>query len=223
MLFQKKLKSFFKNELSRSGGFTLIEMIVAMGLFAIVMFIATGALLTLIAINRKAQAQQVVINNVNFVMESITRNARVGTDYACVQSFGGTWDTDYATPKDCLGGGDVFSFQPPKPVGALPGDPLPPIQVYKHIAINGSATPNSIGVCRLEAGLLCNTDIDFSPLTAPEITVDLLQFTVTGVNYPSQPLFRAIISGHAISNEVKNPHRVDFYIQSGGSQRVLNL
>jgi prepilin-type N-terminal cleavage/methylation domain-containing protein len=64
-------------------GFTLIEMMVSVALFAIVMLIGVGALLSLIDANRKAQAINSVMNNLNFAVESISRNLRVGTNYNC--------------------------------------------------------------------------------------------------------------------------------------------
>ena len=64
-------------------GFTLIEMIVSIFLFSVVMVVATGALVTILDANRKAQAEGSIMNNVNFTLESMTRSIRVGTAYRC--------------------------------------------------------------------------------------------------------------------------------------------
>jgi len=63
------MKNFSKN-IKTSRGFTLLEMIVAIGIFTIVMLMATSALVTIIGANRKVQSQQVAINNLNFALES---------------------------------------------------------------------------------------------------------------------------------------------------------
>ena len=64
-------------------GFTLIEMIVAVGLFAVVMLIAVGTLLSLSVANRKAQALQSVVNNLNISLDGMVRSIREGTYYRC--------------------------------------------------------------------------------------------------------------------------------------------
>jgi prepilin-type N-terminal cleavage/methylation domain-containing protein len=69
-------------------GFTLIEMIVSLAIFATVVLIAVGALLSIIDANRKANELRVVMENLNFAIESIARNVRTGTDYGCGSSPG---------------------------------------------------------------------------------------------------------------------------------------
>jgi prepilin-type N-terminal cleavage/methylation domain-containing protein len=67
----------------RPRGFTLIEMMVSVFLFSIVIVIATGALVSILGANRKAQAVKSVMNNLNFALDSMTRSIRTGTDYDC--------------------------------------------------------------------------------------------------------------------------------------------
>src|SRR3989344_4535090 len=67
----------------RSKGYTLVELIVAVGLFAIVMMIASGAYLIMISANRTAQGITTGINNLSYALESMTRNIRTGTGYEC--------------------------------------------------------------------------------------------------------------------------------------------
>lgn len=69
--------------LRQQKGFTLIEMVVSIFIFSVVMVIATGALVTILGANRKAQAVKAVMNNLNFALDSMTRAIRVGTDYDC--------------------------------------------------------------------------------------------------------------------------------------------
>lgn len=64
-----------------TGGFTLIEMLVALFIFSVVMVIATGALVSVIEANRKAQSVEAVMSNVSFAIDSMSRALRVGTEY----------------------------------------------------------------------------------------------------------------------------------------------
>src|SRR3989338_5348699 len=85
-------------------GFTLIEMIVAVALFAVVMLVSVGALLSLVGANRKAQALQSVMNNLNIALDGMVRSIRMGTSYRCASS----------APSDpnCQDGGQCFYFEP---------------------------------------------------------------------------------------------------------------
>lgn len=68
---------------SRHSGYTLIELIVAVGLFALVMTLASGGYLMMIAANRQAQAVTTGVNNLSFALETMTRTIRTGSNYSC--------------------------------------------------------------------------------------------------------------------------------------------
>ncbi len=67
-------------------GFTLIELMVAIGLFASIMTIAASAYLTMIRVSQQAQAISTGIDNVSFALESMTRDIRSGSAYGCGQT-----------------------------------------------------------------------------------------------------------------------------------------
>src|SRR5277367_6109931 len=89
------------------AGFTLIEMLVSIALFAIVMVVCVGALLSLVGANKKAQALQSTMNNLNISLDDMVRNLREGTGYnasgACSGNAGGN-------PQDCIQGGTEIAF-----------------------------------------------------------------------------------------------------------------
>ncbi len=80
-------------------GYTLIELIIAVGLFSLVMLLASGAYLVMIGISRQTQSVATGINNLSFALETMTRTIRTGTNYSC--DNGG----------DCSNGGSIFSVR----------------------------------------------------------------------------------------------------------------
>lgn len=83
----------------RSRGYTLIELIVAVGVFALVMVLASGAYLVMIGANRSAQSTATGIDNLSFALEIMTRSIRTGNSYNC----GGI--------GDCPAGAATFAFK----------------------------------------------------------------------------------------------------------------
>jgi prepilin-type N-terminal cleavage/methylation domain-containing protein len=69
-------------------GFTLVELMVAIAVFSIVMVVAMSALINVIDANKKAQSIKTAINNVNFALESLSKDLRFGSDYACIGETG---------------------------------------------------------------------------------------------------------------------------------------
>jgi prepilin-type N-terminal cleavage/methylation domain-containing protein len=84
---------------TRSCGYTLIELVVAVGLFALIMTLASGAYFIVINLNRQVQGVTTGINNLSFALETMTRSIRTGTDYNC----GGI--------GDCQNGSSNFAFR----------------------------------------------------------------------------------------------------------------
>jgi prepilin-type N-terminal cleavage/methylation domain-containing protein len=85
--------------MTKQRGYTLVELIVAVGLFALVMLLASGAYIMMISLNRQVQGIAIGINNLSFALETMTRDIRTGTLYNCGVAGG-----------DCTSGGTSFSF-----------------------------------------------------------------------------------------------------------------
>jgi len=69
-----------------SRGYTLIELIIAVGLFALIMTLASGAYLVMIGISRQTQSVTTGINTLAFALETMTRTIRTNTNYGCPTS-----------------------------------------------------------------------------------------------------------------------------------------
>jgi prepilin-type N-terminal cleavage/methylation domain-containing protein len=72
----------------KKRGYTLIELVVALGLFSFVMTLSSGAYLMMIGMNRQAQAVATGIDDLSFALEMMTRDMRTGSAYSCGPSLG---------------------------------------------------------------------------------------------------------------------------------------
>lgn len=79
-------------------GFSLIELIVSLGIFSLVILTVAGAYITLINIDQRTRASNQLSSSLAFAVESVARSIRTGTDYAC--DGGG----------NCPSGGSSVSF-----------------------------------------------------------------------------------------------------------------
>ncbi len=191
---------------TQERGFTLVEMIVAVGLFSVVMLVCVGALLSLVNANRKAQALQSVMNNLNIALDGIVRDARMGTEYNGSSGCSGNNDS---SPNDCTGGGTSFSFLPY--CSTPPCDPNP--WVY-------SFGKDSNGIGRIYKSEDGQTPV---PITAPEVSIEDMEFYVVGTTPgdTTQPKVVIVIKGTAGASAGSG--QTTFHIQATAVQRALDL
>ncbi len=81
-----------KKSSKNNKGFTLVEMMVSVSLFVIVAMVVSVAFVTLANIYRKIQSNRAVVDNINFMMDTISYELREGTN----------WSVDDST-EDCDG------------------------------------------------------------------------------------------------------------------------
>ncbi len=90
------------------SGYTIIETMVAISLFLVVVMLGMGALLNAGEVHKKTQDLRSIMDNMNFIMEDMSRNIRTGFDYRCITD-GDFNTTTIVTPQDCpLGGAIAF-------------------------------------------------------------------------------------------------------------------
>lgn len=185
--FSLKAKNYKLN-----AAFTLVEMIVAIGVFSVIMTIAVSALLSIVDADKKAENIKSVMNNLNFALENITRNARVGSNYHC------GLDADLSVPKDCANTGDsFFAFR------ASDGATL----VY---GLQNGQIVKSVG----------SDPLYFVPLSAPEVSVVRLSFYVDGSKQNDKQQPRVLITvGGMIGRKQKLQVRFD--LEAFVSQRLI--
>lgn len=162
-------------------GFTLIELLVSIGLFSVVAVIVAGVTSSIIDSNKKAQTITSVTNNLNYTLESMTREIKTGTGLD-VNGTGGDACSDTVSVTDARGRDVTYFFDEADQAVALD--------------VNG----------------------DSSPITAPEINVESLQFCILpGV----QPAVLITISGVMELSGGTISSR--FEIQTTIAQRALNI
>lgn len=178
-------------------GFTLIELVVSVGLFMVVVTIAMAAYLSLITLDRKARALNDVVTNLSFVVDTMSRSIRTGTTYSC---NGGT---------NCWGGtgGSMFSFVDEN------GNPV--TYILK--------SDGSIGTC---VGIGSCTPTSASALTDSRISISNLRFFAqgigtTGADKPVQP--RVVFTMTGTITPEQNAVPISFTLQSSATERYLDL
>lgn len=161
-----------KRNNKENKGFTLVEVIVAVGIFSLVMLVAMGAVLSIVGANKKAQSLHNVINNFNLAVESMVRDMRTGYEYVC----GGD--------SDSCNGASTFAFKSTQssPTG------VPQNIIYRH---EGDSITKQVG-----AGG------DSVELTSEEVKVNRLEFYMSGgtAGDLKQPLVLVIIEGESTIN-----------------------
>lgn len=70
-----------KNPSTPLRGYSLAELIVAIGIFSMVMLIVMGVYLALISYDRQARATNQLASDFSFALDSMVRNIRTGTGY----------------------------------------------------------------------------------------------------------------------------------------------
>lgn len=185
---------------------------VAISLFAMVMLVAVGALLSLVDANRKARALESVMNNLNIAIDGMVRSMRMGNTFNC----NAEGIPNPTTGGDCPDGEGMVSFAP---FGADPSDP-DERWVYEFVPGSGE-TPGRLWRSR-EGGS------NAEAITAPEVDIDAVTFYVFGTiraNTPSantsQPKVVVVLKGTAGSANQRSV--TTFYIQATAVQRVLDL
>lgn len=198
-LFQFPVSDVQKRAPSEKG-FSLIELMVAVALFAIIMMVAVGALLALVDANRKARALESIMNNLNISLDSMVRSMRMGTEFAC----GTASIPDPVSGANCPAGNTTFSFAP------FGSDPDIQGERWVYTFSNGR-------LYRSKAG-----GVGAVAVTAPEVTIEDMQFYVIGTvrRDTTQPKVVIVVKGTA---GVTTKTQSTFYIQATAVQRALDL
>ena len=195
-----------KNKKTNQAGFTLVELIVSIGLFTVVALVGIGSLLNIVGVNKKTQSLKSVVNNINFAVESISKSIRVGTAYHCENVSGTTVPSGLDSPRDCASGGNLIAFEASGGNRSNSTDQI----VYR---LNGTQIERST-----------NGGVAFVGVTAPEVVITPstgLRFYVLGSDEDDglQPKIIIVLRGEVNFGEKAT---TDFNLQTTVSQREID-
>lgn len=184
----------------KKRGFTLIELMVAVALFSMVMMVSIGSLLSLANANRKAQALQSVMNNLNVALDGMVRALRMGTKYHCGRLG------NYSSAQNCPSGDNFLVFE------NFYGDPNNPADqwIYWYNTSDQRMYKSE------------NNGATGFPLTAPEVHIQNAKFYVVGAGNTDkiQPEVIIVLQGTA-GADAKS--QTSFSIESAAVQRVIDI
>ncbi|MES3030885.1 MAG: type II secretion system protein [Patescibacteria group bacterium] len=206
----------FKNT---QKGFTLVEMIVSLAIFTIVALVAVGALLKITDANKKSQTLKTAINNLNFALESMSREMRVGEDYNCmINVVSPSVDLQSFSEEECeIPQEDdwLIAFKSSEKMDREVGDgECTLIHAYWYTPITDDAyTIKKAVQTSCEQGPL--VDADFQELLSPDIRITDSRLKVDIADYTPQKAF-FWLKGYA---GVRERERTEFEIQTSISER----
>jgi prepilin-type N-terminal cleavage/methylation domain-containing protein len=197
---------------SDSRGFTLVEMAVASGIFAVVILVAIGSVISLNDANRKARTIRIATDNISAALDSMTRSIRMGSYMHCDVTV---TTPAITSPRDCAmtandassGGATSLVFE---------GQYGSRFNANDQIAFRLNTGRIERSTCGGNT-ILC----PWQQLTAPEITINSLRFFVEGsAGGADQPFVTVII--RANTNPAATRIATPFNVQTTIAVRTPN-
>ena len=215
-----------QNTVIKYRGFTLVEMLVVLGLFSFIMTLATSVLYSTQAINVKLQESQAVLDNLNISMDAMSRDIRYGSDFHCGASSTPE-ELEINLRKNCsysnltiLHGGKVIFFKP-----SSAGSDSDRVAYY--------ASTTQSGEVILKDEYIGGSTSTYQ-ITADDVKIKSLLFyveganTATGVNVDvdgvhdyAQPLITVTLSGETIPMK-QSSSSTTFIMQTSISSRGID-
>ena len=199
------------------SGFTIIELMVSMGIFVVVMVMSVGAVLNTNVVHKKSQATRAAVDSMSFIMEEIARSARLGDLLHCRPYGGDPLDESLEIPLDCPLGGNLLAFEPYTNIA--PDDPEDQ-RMYWMTTVNDGGVDKGV-ILKAPDLIVPAVKEDWYRLTPAEVTIDLVKsgFIVVGNQGLGQPRVLIRISGEVVeSGSVVS----QFDLQTTVSQRIID-
>lgn len=175
----------------------MVEMIVSLAIFTVVALVAVGALVKIMDANRKSLTLKTSINNLNFALESMAREMRMGRNYSCTGGMcnnpnaNSYWELTFSSSKR---------------------DPTNTCNLkfgYKYV----NADKTFYKAEKTDCSSNFSTS-DFLPLISPDITITRADISVDNTYQPKVFLY---IDG---SSGIREKDKTAFSIQTTISQRL---
>jgi prepilin-type N-terminal cleavage/methylation domain-containing protein len=175
----------------KNYGFTLVEMIVSLALFSVVAVIAIGALLKVIDANDKAQSIQSSVTDLNFALESMSRDLRTGTDYTCGSYANTPSSLSTVIPCQISSGNSYIAFNSSRTASRADRSICNLVTAYAF-------TSSPVSLQKAEQTSCDQTGYPFSDLiSSTDMTITSYELGVLYNGSPSYPLAFIRITGNA--------------------------
>ena len=184
-----------KKYIKKESGYTIIETMIAVSLFIIIVMAGMGALFNANLLHNKSQNMRSIIDNLSFVLEDMSKNLRVGSNYYCI--LGGQIPDDVVDTNNCPGGGAGISFK------------------------SGYDDSQWVYYWNNDKIFRKIDDADSIQMTPEEIDIENLSFIVTGAESPpdpNQPFVTIKLAGTITYKDIETP----FSLQTSVSQRMID-
>ena len=202
-------------------GFTLIEIIVSLGLFSVVAVIPVGAFLKVIDANKQSQALKTAVDNTDFLLESMTREMRVGSNYTCLTSSGNlqvgpNLSNSPETGQSCTA--IAFYSSVPDP------NENPTTHPCAHTLIHAYRLDSSNSIDKAEQASCTdtigdNTATPFIPVVSSDLKIQGFNINLTSGTPNVQPKAFILLHGYAGTAVADS---IYFTVQSTVSERLMN-
>ena len=192
-------------------------MTVALGIFTIVLFMTSSAFFSIVNADRKSRATRIATDNLNLVLEDMSRKIKTGVNYRCGGGFSGT--------LDCTAFNETFSFN----------DQSGQLVTYKRaqgslsVSLGWGCGDDFSGARGCILRRVGGTTNPFMLATSPEIDIKELKFWVSGSKLllsdgdTRQPAVVISIWGYigpSVSNAPNQAEKSTFRIQTTITQRT---
>ncbi len=196
----------------KADGFTLVEVLVAISLFALVMITVLDVLLQFGAVHKRSLSSHEAYDNIGFTMETMSRNILLGYNYHC-----GSTGT-IGSPQDCGAGlsSNFIAFEGQDGDVSNSTDQV----IYCLDTVSHQVLRSTIGS---SAGACSIANANYVPISSQNLQVDDLKFFVSGTS-PSdnfQPKATIVVSG--VTKLPKTQLNTSFFFETTVSQRILDL
>ncbi len=220
-----KLQTSPKSPRTTRRAFTLVEMIVALGIFSVVAVVALGALVKIISANKKAQTLQASITNLNFALDAMSRDMSVGTNYYCdknplLYSYGKTLTTkvcDNGDAQSSAGSSVALAFLSSKTAADAGNTTCNLAYAYIFVpTVTGASTWFLQKATQSDCAVSISSSNQFFNILDPSVTITGYYVKVNyNANNP-YPLATIRISGYA---GVREKEKTYFDVQTSVSSR----
>ena len=189
---------------------------VSVSIFVVVAVIATGALITASDINRKAQAIKLAVDNVNFALNKMAFEIKLGGVYDC----GALADLGDVTGTDCSSGESIITFKTVRDDCAnLTGRDDDYCKIsFGKIPVSYKRVVDASGRGEIQYSFNEDSPTNYIAVTSPEVNITKLNFIVRGYTAGVAPRVEIEITG-IVADGTK--YKTEFNIKTNAANRII--